>query len=72
MRWLQDIDINHQTAQKFIQASSQFGNLVTSRSIPVGQIFEMLSLPEEHTIPSTGEQKTGDEMTVLIAFMIQS
>lgn len=74
MSWLKSVDMNHQTAQKIIQAHDQFGNLATSRSIPIGKLFELLSLPpsvdraefiaQPHNIPSTGETKTVDEMTV--------
>lgn len=74
MRWLSEIEIDQSTAQKFIRAFEQFGNLATSPTIPIGKIFEMLSLPSDidrsdfvskpHTIPSTGDEKTVDEMTV--------
>ncbi|QHZ58654.1 DUF3102 domain-containing protein [Brevibacillus sp. NSP2.1] len=74
MKWLESIDMAHQTAQKIINAHEQFGNLATSRGLSVGKIFEMLALPPDidraefvstaHTIPSTGEVKTIDEMTV--------
>lgn len=72
--WLKSIDIVPRTAQVMIQAFEQFGKYADVCAFPIGKIFEMLSLPESvdrgefitqgHTVPSTGEKKTVDEMTV--------
>ncbi|WP_232482532.1 DUF3102 domain-containing protein [Bacillus thuringiensis] len=73
--WLKNnFDMNKRTAQRFIQAFEQLGNTMTSSHLHSGKIFEIISLPQEidrkqfieepHMIPSTGEEKTVDEMTV--------
>ncbi|WP_260871465.1 DUF3102 domain-containing protein [Paenibacillus sp. Y412MC10] len=72
--WLREVEIEPRTAQRFVAAFEQFGKTTTSSHLPVGKIFEMLSLPSDidrsdfvsqpHSIPSTGATKTVDEMTV--------
>lgn len=66
------LEFTRQTADRFIQAYNQFGR--HDVVLPSSKIFEMLSLPKQldrqefidspHTIPSTGDTKTVDEMTV--------
>mgnify|MGYP001217423569 CR=1 FL=1 len=73
-KWLESINMEWRTANRMMQAVDQFANSSTSTNLPFSKIVEMLSLPsdvdreefikEEHEIPSTGEKKTVDEMTV--------
>lgn len=71
-KWVESIGFKPQHAHKYIQVYEQFSP--TSANLGVGKFLEMLSLPEQinrnefvqqsHTVPSTGEKKTVDEMTV--------
>lgn len=74
IEWLDSVEIDRKTAHKIIQAYDQFANVATSGHISSSKVLEMLSLPESvdreefvqqaHIVPSTGEKKTVQEMTV--------
>jgi hypothetical protein len=75
LNWLNEkVDFTKDTASRFISAYEQFGKDTMSYHLGVSKIFEMLSLPleidreefirKQHEIPSTGEQKKVEEMTV--------
>jgi vacuolar-type H+-ATPase subunit I/STV1 len=73
-KWLEKIDFNHSTANKFMKAYEELGNSDSIPNLGTAKIFQIMSLPEsvdkqnfteqKHAIPSTGEEKTVDEMTV--------
>lgn len=73
MEWLASINIPRRTATSMIQAYEQFGNGQAPAHLGTAKIFELLSLPEDvdrqqfmqqaHTVPSTGQQKTVDDMS---------
>ena len=73
-RWLaESVNFTDRQARRFMQVAEEFK---TDDVVRIGssKVFELLQLPSEidrqqfveqpHTIPSTGETKTVDEMTV--------
>lgn len=70
--WLESVGFDNRHAHRYIQAFEQFSP--TSGNLSTSKIFEMLSLPESvdrqeflqqtHTVPSTGEEKKGDDLNV--------
>ena len=72
--WLLSIDMPKTNAYEFVRVYEQFAEVRTSEHLTFRKMAEMLSLPVEvdrqqfveqsHTIPSTQETKTVDEMTV--------
>ena len=74
-KWVEDsFGFHPSTVSRFIAAYEQFGNIATSQKLGTGKIFEMVALPESidrrefvegvYVIPSTGETKTIEQMTV--------
>lgn len=71
-KWLESIEMDRFQASRFIKVYEEIGNdpkLRTSANIGFRALYEIATLPPDqrnqpHTIPSTGETKTVDEMTV--------
>jgi hypothetical protein len=71
-KWLKEsVDMTHQHANKFMKVAEALsdGNYASMSNLGIAALYEIATLrPEErertHTIPSTGESKTVDEMTV--------
>lgn len=70
-KWLSTIEVTQDLARRYVRVFEEFGEAkhVTSRVIGLNALYEIAQMPEEsrtesHTIPSTGEEKTVDEMTV--------
>ncbi|WP_052476313.1 DUF3102 domain-containing protein [Cohnella kolymensis] len=72
-RWCRDeVDFTPQHANKFIKVYEEFSvgvNRIPSFGLGINALYEISSMPAEereqpHTIPSTGETKMIDEMTV--------
>ncbi|MFB5555017.1 hypothetical protein ACE41A_08780 [Bacillus cytotoxicus] len=68
--WCNSIGMSRNQATKFITVYKELAvNDSTSNQIGLEALYQIATLPLEqrevpHTIPSTGEQKTVDEMTV--------
>ena len=68
--WCKEINMNVTTAKRFIQVYEKLGdNRDTWHGLSMRVLYEIATLPHEqreqpHIIPSTGETKTVDEMTV--------
>lgn len=70
-KWLSSIDFNQSQASRFIKVYEELGDskLLTSANLGFRNLLEITAFPEAerqkpHTIPSTGEEKMVDEMTV--------
>lgn len=69
-KWLDEIGMNDRIARKFMTVARELGGKRTmSSEIGLEALYQIATLPEPertkpHTIPSTGEVKTVDEMTV--------
>ncbi|OUB07789.1 hypothetical protein BK708_37500 [Bacillus thuringiensis serovar yunnanensis] len=74
IKWLKEIGMDRSDAFRFIEAYEEFKDVGTYQHLSQSKIFQIVMLPksvnrqqfieEPHTIPSTGEEKTVDEMTV--------
>ncbi|MES5957525.1 DUF3102 domain-containing protein [Bacillus fungorum] len=69
-KWLESVSIDRTLATRLMKIADEFdGDYATWHKLSLRTLYEIATLPPEqreqpHTIPSTGEQKTVDEMTV--------
>jgi len=68
--WLREVEFDITTAKRFIKVFDEFGDDGdTWHQLSMRALYEIATLPPDerdrpHTIPSTGETKTVDSMTV--------
>lgn len=68
-KWLENIDLNHRVANQMMKVASELPNSSMYSKLSSRVLYEIATMPEEerdnsYTIPSTGENKKVDEMTV--------
>lgn len=69
-KWCEEtLDITRQQANKYVKVFNEFSNGKTTYQLGIDALYLISALPGKerekiHTIPSTGEQKMIDEMTV--------
>lgn len=67
-KWLEDVNINHNTANRFMKIASEIPNYVTGHNLGMKALYEIATMPEEERDKpqqlSSGEVKKPDEMTV--------
>ncbi len=67
-KWLEDININHDTANRFMKISEELPNYGTYRNLGINVLYKIATMPEEEREKpqqlSSGEVKKPDEMTV--------
>lgn len=69
-KWLESVNLNHRIANQMMKVASEIdSNSRTSSILGLEALYQIATMPEEqreqpHTVPSTGETKTVDEMTV--------
>lgn len=67
-KWLEDVNINHNIANKFMKIVSSVPNYATSHNLGMQALYEIATMPEEERDKpqqlSSGEVKKPDEMTV--------
>ena len=70
-KWLESVEIDRTLATRLMKIVNELGesNYATSHKLGVETLYLIATLPpdqreKQHTIPSTGETKTVDEMTV--------
>ena len=67
-KWLESVCIDRTLATRLMKVADEFeGEYATWHNLPLRALYEIATLPPEqreqpHTIPSTGETKTVDEM----------
>lgn len=69
-KWLESVSMSSSQANRFMKVINELDeNFLTTRNIGIEALYYISTMPEDertkpHTIPSTGESKTVDEMTV--------